>query len=55
MNGNIKLLLLLISFGILIWASITNSIARAIIGIGIWFLVGADSEDWNIKEKEKKI
>jgi len=43
MNEKLGISLTLIAYSVLVWGAITSSIARAIIGIGLLFLVGLDT------------
>ncbi len=45
MESNIKTIMTLLNYGILIWAVISNSIARAIVGIGLMILLALDKGD----------
>lgn len=44
MDENIKTIMILISYGILIWSLITNSLTRAVIGLGLLYLIGLDKK-----------
>lgn len=46
MDGTVKLVFTFIGYGVLIWSVISDSIARAIIGIGLLFVIGLDNERW---------